>query len=425
MERADLFASHPELLAGAAYNIKSNVPMDIVADFVKLIQGQPVQFTAKNSPGLETLGEEFGFKEVLEKASAFTGGNNTAKEELRQWKEYFSQRLERVETENGILRNELAAVNKGIIELKELIAKMQTSVQQLKADSPDSADFENLKLMIEKIEGPNAASSSSPYQANKSRPSYATSGSSLPRIESGPGATPGLLPPVALGGTTGVKIAGVFGKPPSLQPMSETRQSIGMSLAPLTPSYGYDLDPVLHPPNLSGEVNLLYFAGGELNGIIAYLTKKCGGNVCDKGIIEVIATVVKEQSPDSAKNVVDLDAMSGYCSLNSPNQCLTYNFKEMRIRPTHYTLRSNWNGKAGGNNPKSWVIEASMDGIMWVEVDRKENNHDLDGKDVRRTYRCVSSPLCKYFRLRQTRKNHAGKDWLILSGMEVFGTLIE
>jgi hypothetical protein len=53
-------------------------------------------------------------------------------------------------------------------------------------------------------------------------------------------------------------------------------------------------------------------------------------------------------------------------------------FKERRIVPTHYTIRS-FGGDPGGTHLKSWLLETSADGKNWREVDRKEDNDELKG----------------------------------------------
>jgi hypothetical protein len=49
---------------------------------------------------------------------------------------------------------------------------------------------------------------------------------------------------------------------------------------------------------------------------------------------------------------------------------------------THYTIRT-------GNelcHPKSWVVEVSVDGENWAEIDHKENFNELNGKSRTRIF---------------------------------------
>jgi hypothetical protein len=50
------------------------------------------------------------------------------------------------------------------------------------------------------------------------------------------------------------------------------------------------------------------------------------------------------------------------------------------VRPTHYANRSDFNGGPGYANPKSGIIEGSNDGITRTEIDRSEENSELNAR---------------------------------------------
>ena len=169
------------------------------------------------------------------------------------------------------------------------------------------------------------------------------------------------------------------------------------------------------------EREYVYTDAKPLDGIIAYLTRECGGNVHNKGIITVTGTAT-DYGP---RNAVDFGTDSVYESTCKPNSWICYNFKDRRLLPTSYSLKSYGYGP-GGDHPKSWVIEVSNDGSLWTEIDRRDNN-DLNDKSVTVNFKIsdVPSASFRFFRLRQTEKNHRGNDYLFLSALEIFGTLIE
>jgi hypothetical protein len=88
------------------------------------------------------------------------------------------------------------------------------------------------------------------------------------------------------------------------------------------------------------------------DGIIAYLTRQCGGNVHNRQIVTVTSSshyrcVWAEKS--AAQNVADLETASNFRSVycgwredirNSANNWICYDFKNQRILPTHYAVRS-------------------------------------------------------------------------------------
>jgi hypothetical protein len=160
-----------------------------------------------------------------------------------------------------------------------------------------------------------------------------------------------------------------------------------------------------------------------LDGIVAHLTKKCGGNVHDYDVVTVTESgMVSLAYP--GKNTVDLGSPSCFQSPNLANQWICYDFKNMRIKPTHYSVCS-YSSKANSHHLKSWALETSEDGSRWVEVDRREDNYDLNGSNVTKTFQVRRGENCRFVRLRQTGKNHCGFDIMMLSGFELFGTLEE
>jgi hypothetical protein len=121
--------------------------------------------------------------------------------------------------------------------------------------------------------------------------------------------------------------------------------------------------------------------------------------------------------------LVDFTSRSGFSSDDEPGQWVCWDFREMRVRPTHYALSALF--------LKSWVVEGSMDGVSWWEIDRQTDNQvfamnptdEFNGDDPSFA---VSNPAeCRCIRLTQTDKGHDGDDFLTLGAVEFFGTLAE
>ena len=164
---------------------------------------------------------------------------------------------------------------------------------------------------------------------------------------------------------------------------------------------------------------LEYTEVGPLNGIIAHLTLECGGNVHEKGAVEVTASSVCGIGYE-AKNAVELGTNSHFWSNCEPNSWICYDFQRRRVTPTSYSIRTD-----NCACPRSWVFEVSNDGSegSWVVIDH--HSDDVNAKSA--TCNFVISPLprgrFRFVRVRQTRTNHDGNDILALSSLEVFGTL--
>ena len=172
----------------------------------------------------------------------------------------------------------------------------------------------------------------------------------------------------------------------------------------------------------------LSFKGNSLEGIIHYLTVQCGGNVHDRGVVEITGGPVYSSHPDYAlKNIADLTADSYFASDDDTEQhTVCYDFKEKRIIPSGYSIRSCYCGGRGAGNIQSWVIETSNDGSSWTEIDQKQDCRELDDGNVTKMYNVNTSSSCRYIRLRQTGPGTSSScpNGIGLSGFEIFGTLL-
>jgi hypothetical protein len=160
-------------------------------------------------------------------------------------------------------------------------------------------------------------------------------------------------------------------------------------------------------------------AEGSLDGIIAYLSRESGGNVHDRTIVELTAKTVDGSHP--AKCAVDLKSDNYYESEDKPDQWICFNFKDRRVRPSHYSIHahsSNW-------WLRSWVLEGSEDNSKWTVLDEQTGNDRTNSSHPIGTFAVSRSSPCQWIRLRQTGKNVQGSDHLILFAVELFGELIE
>jgi hypothetical protein len=183
------------------------------------------------------------------------------------------------------------------------------------------------------------------------------------------------------------------------------------------------------------------------DGIIAHLTRECGGNVHDRNVVEVTSGSFEKEiegaNPYSgaynnkpncaAKNAANLETDSYFHSAyrkkkedipHRRNNWICYNFKERRIVPTHYTIRTYY-GYPGCSHLKSWLVEMSADVKNWREVAREEDNKQLNGRSFTATFPVAGTGECRFIRLVNIGRNRGGTDSLIISAWEIFGNLIE
>jgi hypothetical protein len=174
------------------------------------------------------------------------------------------------------------------------------------------------------------------------------------------------------------------------------------------------------PPARSGvAIEIPLICGVSLDGIISYLTRKHGGNVHHKGIVTITSKSLSVSEPGF---VADLDDTSSFISLEGPGQWICWDFQGMRVRPTRLTIQV--------RSLKSWVVEASLDGTSWTEIDRQTDNQHVYQSPRSGARMLISFPVsnvmeCRFIRLTQTGTDRWASNVLTLFGVEFFGTLWE
>jgi hypothetical protein len=183
------------------------------------------------------------------------------------------------------------------------------------------------------------------------------------------------------------------------------------------------------------------------DGIIAHLTRECGGNVHDRHVVKVTCGSFEKETvganrysgalnndPDyAAKNAADLETFSCFESAyrkkeedipHTRNNWICYDFKERRIVPTHYSIRT-YCSVPDDWHLKSWLVETSADGKRWREVAREEDNKQLNRCNFTGTFEVADGGECRFIRLVNIGRNHYGRDDICISACEIFGSLVE
>jgi acetoacetate decarboxylase len=137
----------------------------------------------------------------------------------------------------------------------------------------------------------------------------------------------------------------------------------------------------------------------------------------------------------AAKNAADLETGSYFGSAfrdkkkdipHTRNNWICYDFKERRIVPTHYAIRTHDGNVLGRFHLKSWLVNTSADGENWREVAREEDNKQLDRPNFTATFAVADGGECRFIRLLNIRRTHSGwNDCILISAWEIFGSLLE
>lgn len=166
------------------------------------------------------------------------------------------------------------------------------------------------------------------------------------------------------------------------------------------------------------------------DGVIAYLTRVCGGNVHKNGIVKITSSGCKPNFPPEC--VADFGAPSYYYSTELLDTWICYDFQERSLAPTFYSIRSYGGGGKGGFNLKSWVLEGSHDGKKWASLDKRNNNDSLNGYHAEESFEIAQRGTLgttmasyRFIRLKQTGPNHRGNCIVEICAFELFGVLKE
>jgi hypothetical protein len=97
----------------------------------------------------------------------------------------------------------------------------------------------------------------------------------------------------------------------------------------------------------------------------------------------------------------------------------------MQIKVTHYSIRNRRD--YDGSHLRSWTLEGSQDGLIWVKIDDRMNDTSLNSQGAISSF-SISEEFQSEFRmirLRQTEENSYAGDNLVVNAIEFFGVLKE
>ena len=388
LAKLDLFKRKPQLVGTGRYAIRSDVDPDVFAMFMtRLWGGETEPVTPENAEQLRALCDELGFSGFDEELRAVQAA-------ARDWRvrrdmvcvrglvDRHDVLLEKLQLRVLELERRLAAFEAAPARVESVASRQEATARDLEELQRNDLSGDVAQLKMEVSERARVADLRA----------LAEEVSRLKEAE-------------AKRATTTPQAAAPAKKTPHLYPVAGP-------LPPLRPSA---------PGNVQAqrELELRYNDATPLEGVIAHLPRECGGNVHDKGVIEVTAS---KCWAGEDKNLADLGTRLDFWRHYGVNQWIRYDFKGWRVAPTSYSIKA-----SHCESLRSWVLEASNDGTegSWVVVDSRENNEDLKGEDVTHNF-AISAPPSgsfRFVRLRQTGKNHNGANSLQLTSLELFGTL--
>ena len=166
----------------------------------------------------------------------------------------------------------------------------------------------------------------------------------------------------------------------------------------------------------------------RFSGIINHLRGNMKTNISDEGIISVTAS--STENPHQAKYAVDFDNEEFFHS-SGRGDWLQIDFKDKKIRPTHYSIKTPRNHDNDGDQqfPVNWCIEVSNtgEGNDWRAIDTRQNVTSISKRNQSDTFsigtHLSSDEFYRFVRLRSTGRTSGNCSNIIFSSLEFFGEL--
>ena len=166
----------------------------------------------------------------------------------------------------------------------------------------------------------------------------------------------------------------------------------------------------------------------RFKGIFSHLGGGKPKSVTENQIVDVTALSFNDQSLHP-NNVVDSDSIDSYFYSSDSNSWVCFDFKNRKVKPTHYSIRSFKHGDAGWFHTQNWCIEGSNDKNNWKLLDNRVNDKSIDGRSASNTFKISnqleSDDFYRYLRIRQTGVNTHNENEFRFSAIDFFGSILE
>lgn len=206
----------------------------------------------------------------------------------------------------------------------------------------------------------------------------------------------------------------------------------------------FDKKKLMQQNNDSKQINENYFEDEEngliiiyydnnktnaLKGIISYLGKGNGLSAVENGIIDITASSINGKKeffkPINALNYKD--SKKYFASDDEAFPWLCIDFKDYKVNLSHYSIQTSG---VEGIHPDRWEICASQDKSLWVLLDKRNSDNQLDSLGVAGTYE-ISKKNNQYYRYFRFLQNHnsmynyycKSNNILMISSIEFFGKI--
>jgi hypothetical protein len=148
---------------------------------------------------------------------------------------------------------------------------------------------------------------------------------------------------------------------------------------------------------------------------------KHGCNVAEIGLITITGRSCDPGRDRLLPNIINYQWNKCWISENAPRAWVQFEFVNNTIWLTHYSIKTYPSGR-GFSHLKSWIVQGCIDG-KWIDLDIREDTHELNGRSKTGVWALANPCEVHIIRITQTKTNHAGDHFMILTNVEFFGAL--
>lgn len=107
--------------------------------------------------------------------------------------------------------------------------------------------------------------------------------------------------------------------------------------------------------------------------MLKFLLTESNGNISEK------VGMTASSNLDSLIIVTQYDNNSCFQSYNEQNPWICFDFKDKKIIPTNYQMKSYCGGPSSYYHPRNWIVEGSNDNSQWETLATENNCSYLNG----------------------------------------------
>ena len=170
----------------------------------------------------------------------------------------------------------------------------------------------------------------------------------------------------------------------------------------------------------TNEISFEYTPHQNWNGIINYLKSISNNKIENK--INILSSSVRDDREIPQNVSIFEDDNKFFYSIDEANSWLCFDFKECRVIPSNYTIKSVFSSY----NPKFWVLEGSNDSNTWKILDKQNNFSGLKKGNQICSFQTLNQKTesFRFIRFRQIGKTWNDRYYLVIGSFELYGTLL-